>query len=164
MRAFEITPLMQEITDLVESGQLGPELEAKVALLTSEGPTALNDWIYSIKELEGQARTIQERIATLQERKKRKSESALRMREILQDVVAGVFNGKVKTGEFTASVKPSPKLRISLKEGRRFDELPSAFYKSELCLQAIKDAAKEGLTSDALEYIETTEPTLSIRG
>ena len=93
MQAFELTPLMLEIIDLVESGQIGDELDAKVALLVSEGPTAINNWIYGIKELEGQAKTIQERIATLQERKKRKTESALRMREILQDVVSGAFNG-----------------------------------------------------------------------
>lgn len=39
MQAFELTPLMLEIIDLVESGQIGEELDAKVALLVSEGPT-----------------------------------------------------------------------------------------------------------------------------
>ena len=165
MRAFEITPLMQEITDLIESGQLGEELEAKVALLTSEGPTALNDWIYSIKELEGQVETLKDRIDTLTERKRKKQESIERMRDILQSVLVTCFNGKVKTDEYSAGVSERKKLEIQLKEGRSFKELPTMFFKAEykLDLKAIKDAAKDGIFHAALDYIETNEPTLTIR-
>ena len=165
MRAFEITPLMQEIADLIESGQTGDELDAKVALLVSEGPKAINDWIYSIKELEGQVVSLKERISSLNDRKASKEQAIERMRNTLQDVVSGAFAGKVKTDEFTASVSNRPKVKIQLREGRKITDLPTAFYKIDYSLntQAIKAAAKEGITSEAIEYLETTEPTLTIR-
>ena len=165
MQAFELTPLMLEIIDLVESGQIGDELDAKVALLTSEGPTAINNWIYGIKELEGQVNTLKDRIDALTERKRKKQESIERMRDILQNVLVTCFNGKVKTDEYSAGVSDRKKLTIQIKEGRSFNELPSNFYKTEykLNLTTIKDAAKDGILSDALEYVETSEATLTIR-
>ena len=165
MQAFELTPLMLEIIDLVESGQIGDELDAKVALLVAEGPAAINNWIYGIKELEGQVNTLKDRIDTLVERKRKKQESIERMRDILQSVLVTCFNGKVKTDEYSATISDRKKLEIRLKEGRSFKELPTMFFKTEykLDLKAIKDAAKDGITHEALDYIETNEPTLTIR-
>ena len=165
MQAFELTPLMLEIIDLVESGQIGDELDAKVALLVAEGPAAINNWIYGIKELEGQVNTLKDRIDTLVERKRKKQESIERMRDILQSVLVTCFNGKVKTDEYSATVSARKKVMIQMKEGRSFKELPTMFFKTEykLDLKAIKDAAKDGITHEALDYIETNEPTLTIR-
>ena len=165
MQAFELTPLMLEIIDLVESGQIGDELDARVAMLVSEGPAAINNWIYGIKELEGQVNTLKDRIDNLTERKRKKQESIERMRDILQSVLVTCFNGKVKTDEYSAGVSDRKKLEIRLKEGRSFKELPTMFFKTEykLELKAIKDAAKDGITHEALDYIETNEPTLTIR-
>ena len=165
MQAFELTPLMLEIIDLVESGQIGDELDAKVALLVAEGPSAINNWIYGIKELEGQVNTLKDRIDTLVERKRKKQESIERMRDILQSVLVTCFNGKVKTDEYSATVSGRKKVMIQMKEGRSFNELPTMFFKTEykLDLKAIKDAAKDGITHEALDYIETNEPTLTIR-
>ena len=165
MQAFELTPLMLEIIDLVESGQIGDELDAKVALLVSEGPAAINNWIYGIKELEGQVNTLKDRIDALTERKRKKQESIERMREILQHVITTCFSGKVKTDEYSATVSDRKKVTIQIKEGRSFKELPTMFFRTEykLDLVKIKDAARDGITHEALDYIETNEPTLTIR-
>ena len=165
MQAFELTPLMLEIIDLVESGQIGDELDAKVAMLVSEGPAAINNWIYGIKELEGQVNALKDRIDTLVERKRKKQESIERMRDILQSVLVTCFNGKVKTDEYSATVSDRKKVMVQMKEGRSFNELPTMFFKTEykLDLKAIKDAAKDGITHEALDYLETNEPTLTIR-
>ena len=154
MNLYDIPILMVEIRDLIESGQT-EGLEERVALLTSEGPKAINWWCDAIKELDQESAALAERIGQLKAKKEAKDNSVERMREMLRQVLNSSFDGKVKTAEYTCFTrKGKPTTKYKLKEGRTIKDLPSTCWKIDLDAKVVKDMLESGMVPEAIETWE----------
>lgn len=95
MQIFEIGQLMEAITQAIGEGT-EPD-PAMVELLCQEGPSAVEQWVDSIANIEAESEAIKLRISELKERKDSRDHAVERMKGALQDVMNRHFNGKIKT-------------------------------------------------------------------
>lgn len=105
LKAFQIPGLFLEIEEalsyLPQDAECPAEITEKVNKLCSEGPAAMDNLVLAVKNLEGEAATIDTLIAQLRARRDAKLSTAGRFKRIGLDVVDGIFNGKIKTDLFT---------------------------------------------------------------
>ena len=163
MKAFELPEMFIQLECLLQDPDSDPQqIEAIRAMLVQEGPAAIDNTIYLIKDIEGQMDAISKRIKELQERKKRKEDSITRLREMMISIVDQCFDGKVKTAEFRATCFDSHKVDIDAPD---LTIVPDAFVrkgKDELDKAKVKDALKDGMTVNGVSVVERTERSIRI--
>lgn len=161
--AFELSALMLELEGLLDNPESDPQqIEAIKNLLCQQGPQAIDDCAYLIKELEGNIDTIASRIRDLQARKKQKEVSIQRVREMLLNVVDTVFSGKVKTEEFSVSGVDKRTTTVTLVDEKA---VPDAFWKRhepELDVAKVKQAVKDGVSVPGVNITTETDRTIRI--
>ena len=99
IKVFDIPPLLEAISEEIAAGK-DPD-PAKVNLLATEGPDAIESWLDAIEIVKGEAEIIKNRIEELKERRDARIHTAERMSNLLADILDNHFEGKIKTPTVT---------------------------------------------------------------
>jgi len=134
---------------------------AIIALLTQEGPKAIESWIDAIDVAKGEATVLATRIKELQGRKQCREQTIERMEKCLVEILDSSFNGKVKTAEVTAWTQESSTFEFEGVIPVTY-EIPQP---PKVDKKAMLTDLKEGklTASDTLTITETKKSTLRIR-
>ncbi len=162
MQAFELPELFVELESLLQDPNADlNRIQAIKNLIVAEGPTAINNSIYLIKEIEGNVEALAKRIKELKARKDQKEATIERVREMIADMTDQFFSGKVKTTEFTVTMFDSHKVDI---EAADLNMIPEAFVKREESLDRakVKAALKDGFQIPGITVTERTERQMRI--
>lgn len=133
MRAFQIGDVLQNIKDSLEAG-LEPD-PAKVALLVTEGPKAIEEFWDLIDMTQADADLLATRIKDLQGRKAAREQAVERMKGALQDILNRHFGGKIKTATLTTWTQRTPTYEVS---GADATKHPQFFKTPEPTIQKAK--------------------------
>lgn len=156
MKVFDIPYLLEAIADDIRDGR-EPD-PAKVNLLIQDGPGAVEDWLDVITETEAVVEVLAVRIKELQDRKAAREHTAQRMKDLLSDILANHFDGKLKTAQVTVWNQES----VSYE----FANVPDEYLvtpEPKVDKKRLATDYKAGALPKGIEVTETTKRSLRVR-
>jgi hypothetical protein len=159
IRLHEIPLEYAHFQDLLEEsgGELTPELEARWATLTEQGPAKVEAAAFVLKNLKAGQEFLSQEEARLHARRKALEGAEDRLKSLLVPALEAL-GGKVKTDRMTVYVQRRKTAVFDLLPGRDVWELPDRFYRTrdpELNKTELKKAYDAGeALPDALAVVE----------